>query len=43
MLSAMTDDEAPLFAWILQMGRKRPPGKASLNSLKARVLIRCGS
>ena len=32
-LSAITDEEAPLFAWILQIGRKRPPGKASLNSL----------
>ena len=32
-LSAMTEEEAPLFAWILQIGRKRPAGKASLNSL----------
>lgn len=33
MLSATTEDEAPRFAWILHIGRKRPAGNASLNSL----------
>ena len=32
-MSATAVDAAPLFAWILQTGRNRPAGKASLNSL----------
>jgi hypothetical protein len=39
MVSAIAEEDAPRFAWILHTGRNRPAGKASLNSLdKARLV-----